>query len=405
MVGRSNVGKSSLINALVKQKIARTSAAPGKTRLVNYYLIQSPTPSPQSLYLVDLPGYGYARGGRESVDAFEQLTQAYFDPSTREERRIGGVLQLVDSRHPDLPQDQAGYAWLLAVQAPVAIVATKIDKLNRADPREDDAPAGADVRLPCAARFGVRRRRARPDLEDHPRLDGPMNSSGSMNALRSRLWRLRDRASDLFRKGYRASVFTRIYEENLWGEQGSVSGPGSIAVATARVTTQLPEIWRQYGITSLVDAPCGDCNWMSGIAPLLDRYTGIDIVETLIQANRARYPMLEFRCADLTRDPLPTADAIHCRDCFQHLPTYLIVSALANFETTGARWLLLTTNDEVVDYHDTVIGGFRPINFQLPPFNFPAPVCAIAEDPAGRSLALWDLSAKLIRRMTDRQST
>src|SRR5688572_8034641 len=133
MVGRSNVGKSSLINALVKQKIARTSAAPGKTRLVNYYLIQSPTPNPHCLYLVDLPGYGYARGGRESVDAFEQLTQAYFDPSTREERRIGGVLQLVDSRHPDLPQDQAGYAWLLAVQAPVAIVATKIDKLNRAD--------------------------------------------------------------------------------------------------------------------------------------------------------------------------------------------------------------------------------------------------------------------------------
>ena len=125
MVGRSNVGKSTLINALVKKKLARTSAAAGKTRLVNYYLIQS------DLYLVDLPGYGYARGGHESVEAFEQLTQAYFDPSTREERRIGGVLQLVDSRHPNLPQDQAGYGWLLAAQAPVAIVATKIDKLNR----------------------------------------------------------------------------------------------------------------------------------------------------------------------------------------------------------------------------------------------------------------------------------
>ncbi len=133
MVGRSNVGKSSLINALVKQKIARTSAAPGKTRLANYYLIQFPIPNPKSLYLVDLPGYGYARGGRESVEAFEQLTQAYFDPSTREERRVAGILQLVDSRHPNLPQDAAGYAWLLAVQAPVAIVATKIDKLNRSE--------------------------------------------------------------------------------------------------------------------------------------------------------------------------------------------------------------------------------------------------------------------------------
>jgi len=133
MVGRSNVGKSSLINALVKQKIARTSAAPGKTRLVNYYLIESQIPGQQPLYLVDLPGYGYARGGHESVEAFEQLTQAYFDPSTREERRVAGVLQLVDSRHPGLPQDAAGYAWLLAVQAPVAIVATKIDKLNRSE--------------------------------------------------------------------------------------------------------------------------------------------------------------------------------------------------------------------------------------------------------------------------------
>jgi GTP-binding protein len=133
MVGRSNVGKSSLINALLKQKLARTSAAAGKTRLVNYYLIETPTPNPQSLYLVDLPGYGYARGGHDSVEAFEQLTQAYFDPSTREARGVAGILQLVDSRHPDLPQDAAGYAWLLAVQAPLAIVATKIDKLNRSE--------------------------------------------------------------------------------------------------------------------------------------------------------------------------------------------------------------------------------------------------------------------------------
>jgi GTP-binding protein len=127
MAGRSNVGKSTLINALTKLKIARTSAAPGKTRLVNYYLVDS------KFYLVDLPGYGYARGGYESVEAFEQLTQQYFDPSTRAERRIAGVLQLIDSRHPDLPQDGAGYAWLLGVQASVAIVATKMDKLNRSE--------------------------------------------------------------------------------------------------------------------------------------------------------------------------------------------------------------------------------------------------------------------------------
>ena len=66
------------------------------------------------------------------------------------------------------------------------------------------------------------------------------------NFARGRL-ALRDRVPFLSGKGYRASVFTRIDEKNLWGEQGSVSGPGSIAVATARVATQLPEIWREYG--------------------------------------------------------------------------------------------------------------------------------------------------------------
>ncbi len=131
MVGRSNVGKSSLINALVKQKIARTSAAPGKTRLANYYLIE---PSAGfRFYLVDLPGYGYARGGRESVEEFEALTQQYFDPSSQPGRMLSGVLHLIDARHPDLPQDAAAFQWLIRTQLPIAVVATKMDKLKRAE--------------------------------------------------------------------------------------------------------------------------------------------------------------------------------------------------------------------------------------------------------------------------------
>ena len=134
MVGRSNVGKSTLINALVKEKVARTSAAPGKTRLANYYLVEdAPGAAGRPLYLVDLPGYGYARGGGDSVESFERLTRSYFDPSTRGRRRIAGILQFIDARHPDLPRDARSYEWLLAAQAPVAIVATKIDKLKQSE--------------------------------------------------------------------------------------------------------------------------------------------------------------------------------------------------------------------------------------------------------------------------------
>jgi GTP-binding protein len=133
LVGRSNVGKSSLINALTKQKIARTSAAPGKTRLANYYLIDfGPPASGSALYLVDLPGYGYARGGPESAEAFELLTRQYFNAS-HQGRRLAGVLQLIDARHPDLPQDAAAFEWLMRTRLPIAIVATKMDKLKRSD--------------------------------------------------------------------------------------------------------------------------------------------------------------------------------------------------------------------------------------------------------------------------------
>jgi GTP-binding protein len=134
MVGRSNVGKSSLINALVKKTIARTSAAPGKTRLANYYQIQSPATNPKSpsLYLVDLPGYGYARGGRDAADEFEALTKQYFNLSPGSDRRVAGVLHLIDARHADLEADARAHEWLSRIGVPLAIVATKMDKLKQA---------------------------------------------------------------------------------------------------------------------------------------------------------------------------------------------------------------------------------------------------------------------------------
>ena len=143
LVGRSNVGKSSLINALLRQRVARTSAAPGKTRLANIYRVQRGSSPP--FCLVDLPGYGYARGGASAAREFEELTGAYFANRIRRQpdltSREAGVrlnpdttkaaLLLVDTRHPGLESDRTAWQWLQRVTDLTAVVGTKIDKLAR----------------------------------------------------------------------------------------------------------------------------------------------------------------------------------------------------------------------------------------------------------------------------------
>ena len=129
LVGRSNVGKSSLINALVRRDVARTSAAPGKTRLANFYRVQRGTSAP--FYLVDLPGYGYARGGDASAREFNELTDVYFARGGT--AKALAVLLLVDARHPGLDTDLEAWHWMASLSCPRAIVGTKGDKLTRAE--------------------------------------------------------------------------------------------------------------------------------------------------------------------------------------------------------------------------------------------------------------------------------
>jgi len=134
LIGRSNVGKSSLINAATRSRVARTSAAPGKTRLANVYRVTRTRRPP--FHLVDLPGYGYARGGHQARAEFAEIVHAYFGQDRRKDGEGRGgrtALLLVDARHPGLASDRKAWEWLIGMADRCGVVATKIDKLARGE--------------------------------------------------------------------------------------------------------------------------------------------------------------------------------------------------------------------------------------------------------------------------------
>lgn len=121
--GRSNVGKSSLINKLLNRKnLARTSATPGKTATINFYRLDT-------LRMVDLPGYGYAKISAAEKKRFSQTIDHYFD----DDRDLRLVLQLVDMRHPPTADDLQMIDYLVQCEIPFLIVLTKADKLNKTE--------------------------------------------------------------------------------------------------------------------------------------------------------------------------------------------------------------------------------------------------------------------------------
>ena len=121
LAGRSNVGKSSLINALCRRRIAKTSQIPGKTQLINHFRIND------SWYLVDLPGYGYASTSKVQRAGFSRLVTSYL----LSRRNLATVFVLVDARHAPLKSDLDFITWLGENGIPIVICLTKADKLTR----------------------------------------------------------------------------------------------------------------------------------------------------------------------------------------------------------------------------------------------------------------------------------
>jgi hypothetical protein len=196
--------------------------------------------------------------------------------------------------------------------------------------------------------------------------------------------------------------FQRIHDGNLWGAAGSTSGLGSELDATAVLRGELPWLLARLGITSLLDAPCGDAGWINQ-SSLGVHYVGIDIVPDLVERLQAAAAAGEiggdYHLADITRDSLPRCDAILCRDCLVHLSFANIERAAANFRRSGATWLIATTFPEWRTNRDCEDGDWRALNLQRAPFDWDAPVELLNENctEAGggwrdKSLGVWRLA-------------
>jgi hypothetical protein len=200
------------------------------------------------------------------------------------------------------------------------------------------------------------------------------------------------------------AIFTDIYKNNKWESHETVSGPGSTLRVTQRMRQELSALIKRFNITSLADAPCGDCNWMRHVDIGDCEYIGIDIVKELIESNARLFgPTRKFKHLNLVENVIPQVDLIICRDMLTHLNYEQIFNVLRNFKQSGSKYLLVTTNlatQKNIDVSNPDDCQYRLVspflNLELPPFNFPKPLALIQEDipfgaERGKHLALWSL--------------
>lgn len=209
-------------------------------------------------------------------------------------------------------------------------------------------------------------------------------------------WRMRGRVQTRSAE----AIFEDYYDKNFWGDAQSKSGPGSSDEETRRVREALPTLFRQLGVASLLDAPCGDFHWMQTVDLAGIDYTGGDIVSRMITDNQARYgnESRRFFHCDLTKTPLPRADLVLCRDCLFHLSFPDAQAAIANIVASGSTYLLTTTHPATVENMPILTGDYRSLNLTRAPFNFPEPMRLIYErEDAGfadvdKALGLWKIA-------------
>jgi len=202
-------------------------------------------------------------------------------------------------------------------------------------------------------------------------------------------------------------IFTTYYHQNKWRGRESVSGIGSDPEHTEAIVARLPGLFTKYGIRSVLDIPCGDFAWMRRVSLEGVDYVGADIVKPLIEGNRKLYGRanIRFTRLDLITDPLLPVDLVICRDCLVHLSFADALSAVRNIIASGSEYLLTTTFVERPRNQDINTGGWRPLNLEQPPFDFPRPLVVIDEEfdvdkYRDKAIGLWRI-ADLSTSVTD----
>lgn len=191
-------------------------------------------------------------------------------------------------------------------------------------------------------------------------------------------------------------IFDKIYRNNYWESDESLSGYGSTIEATKTIREFLPAFFEKYHIKSMLDIPCGDFNWMKTVPKNDLKYFGADIVTPLIFENK-KYSTnnINFEILDITKDELPTVDLIFCKDCIQHLSQSNIIKAINNIKKSKSTYLLITSYPLTLRNWNIREGSFCAVNLQKKPFLFPKPILSVKEESnvvgveLDKTMCLW----------------
>lgn len=196
----------------------------------------------------------------------------------------------------------------------------------------------------------------------------------------------------------RSRVFSKIFQENTWGNAETKSGPGSTVEATRHVASQLSVLLPQLGTKVLLDIPCGEYHWIRTLDLRGAAYIGADVSPDVVAHNQ-RYAndKTQFLTLDIVESPLPSVDVVLVRDCLVHLPIRDCMEAMFNICRSRSKFLLMTTFPYHMRNDDIAIGEWRALNFELRPFHLPAPITLIHESPEPgdscyqKCLGIWSI--------------